>query len=471
VDPSYEPAPHIKLLCEKLEAVERGEITRLMVSAPPRHSKTETVSKKFSSWYLGRHPNDPVILSSYGADLARKSSREVRNIMESERYGYLFPGVTTARYSRAVNDWDLCTPHKGGMRSAGVGGGITGMGAKIFIIDDPFRGRKEAESKTYRESVWEWYTNVARTRLEPGAAIIIIMTRWHQDDLCGRLLKEQAEKWDVVNFKATAEPPRENRETRKLTEDPLGRKPGQALWPWRFDEEALADTKHDVGSRTWEALYQGEPKDPASLIFQRDWFKMYDDVPPECARAGGIDTATSKKTLADYMAMVDVCVDENGYLYCDDAFLERLTVSGFANHVCNEHEIKKYSGIGIEENNAGEAVKQRIDERGRELKVYPPVTGFTTSTDKVIRAMEFQPQVENGTIKFKRGNPKVAALIDHLVDFDGTGGSIDDDVDALGFAIKAAASGVIKPEDIDVEGDDRDFSGGGDRMDQSEMDF
>ena len=324
------------------------------------------------------------------------------------------------------------------MLASGVGGSVTGQGADIFIIDDPVKNHEEAESEVYRAKVWEWYRSVVRTRLEPGASLILIMTRWHQQDLAGKLLEGQND-WEIVNLPAIAEG--EN--------DQLGREEGEALWTKRFDIKALSDIKHDVGSRNWSSLYQGNPQDPETQIIRREWINWYNGtLPPKTKRTAGIDTATSKKTTADNMAMVDVCKDTDNFLYVDDALCEKLSVSAFANHVVTQHKVKKYTKIWLESNNAGEAVKQRIEEVARENTVGVPIQAVATSTDKVVRVMEYQPMIENGTMKFNRNNAKVVKLVDHLVAFDGTGGEVDDDVDGLGFAVKAHRKKEVRITEI-----------------------
>jgi predicted phage terminase large subunit-like protein len=431
----YQDPPHICHLIEKLEEVERGDLRRLMVFEPPRHGKSETISKKFPAWYLGKHPDNNVIMSSYGFTLVRSFSKDVRDLIESRRYKIVFD-ISTADDSRQVKDWDIAG-HTGGLLAQGVGGSITGYGAHLFIIDDPFKDQKEAESQLNRDKVWDWFRSVVLTRLEPNAAIIIVMTRWHQDDLAGRILAEEKltgiKEWEVINFPALA-----------TADDILGRKEGEALWPERYSTDVLLTKKRAVGSRVWSALYQGMPQDPESQKFKREWFEMYDNLPAEIsARGAGADTATSLKSSNDNTSLVDVCRDGKGFLYVEDCFCEKITVSGFAKHLSNQHQIKKYNKVKLEKNNAGEAFKQRIDEVAREesiktgMPVAIPVECEQTSTDKMVRAMEFQPLVENGTLRFKRGHAKIAELIEHLINFDGNGGDIDDDVDALGFAIKA----------------------------------
>lgn len=445
IDRNYLSPPHISYLIKKLEQVEKGIIRYLMIFMPPRHGKSETVSRKFPAWYLGKHPDDNIILSSYAYTLAKGFSKEVRDAIESRLYKTIFP-IGTKDDSRAVNDWDIAN-HKGGMVTSGVGGSITGYGANLLIIDDPFKNQEEAESEVIREKVWEWYRSVILTRLEPGARIILIMTRWHRKDLAGKILEEDAASWDVVDFPAIAE-----------KEDILGRNIGQALWPERYDEKTLAVTKLKVGTRIWNALFQQHPMDIEGSKFKREWFRMYNELPKEAfalRRGGGIDTATSLKSASDNTALVDVCRDKDKFLYVDDVFCEKITVSGFSRYLSNQHKFKRYARVKLESNNAGEAIKQRIDEIGREEGTMPPVVTEATSTDKMVRAMEFQHLVENGTLRFKAGNPKVAALIEHLINFDGKGADIDDDVDALGFAIKAVNSddeGDIQIADWDIRG-------------------
>lgn len=436
-DPSFQVARHHKLIAEKLEAVERGDIKRLILQVPPRHGKSEICSRNFPSWYLGRNPDHNFIVASYAASLSKTFSRKNRDRMEGKRFSVIFPYVKVQQFARSVNEWNIAG-RKGGMISAGVGGGITGHGANIFLIDDPVKNQIEAESKTTQERNYDWFQSVALTRLEPNAAIIIIMTRWNQGDLAGRILGENSDQWEVINIPAVTETEED------VKKDPLGRSIRQCIWPERYDTDYFLNPqkgiKKSVGSRVWYALYQGKPQDPETQIIKREWIKWYSSLPIEHERYGGIDTATSQKTSADHTSLVDVCRDWEGYLYVDDVFLEKPSVYTFANYVNSQHGAKSYVRIKLEKNNAGEAIKQRIDEVGREPKTgtQPPIVAETTTTDKVVRVSSFAHLIENGTLKFKLGNPKVAELVEHLVNFDGKGLDVDDDVDALGFAIKAA---------------------------------
>ncbi len=432
IDRSYDLPPHLQILTRELDKIETGENKRLIVQMPPRHGKSETVSRKFPAYYIGKNPDKNVILSSYGFNLAKSFSREVRDTLETRAYRTVF-NVGTSPDQRAVNDWNVAG-RKGGMLATGVGGATTGYGADLFIIDDPFKNLEEAESELVREKVWGWYQSVVLTRLEPDARIVLVLTRWHRDDLAGRILEDDEDnEWTVINMPALTETEYD------VEVDSLGRGLDEALWKERYSKEVLKKKKPKVGTRIWSALYQQQPQDPAMQKFKREWFQYYDVAPSKLKWGSGIDTATSQKSSADNMAMVTVGKDKDNFLYVEEVFCEKVSVTVFAKYVCAKQSAYKFKKINEESNNAGEAIKQRIVEVARETAMHPmpPIRAIPTSTDKMVRAMEFQHMVENGTLRFNRNNKKVLELIEHLINFDGKGGDIDDDVDALGFAIKA----------------------------------
>jgi predicted phage terminase large subunit-like protein len=259
----------LERLCNALEAVERGELDRLMVFMPPRHGKSEVCSKKFPAWYEGRNPDKEIILSSYAADLAYDFSRIARDTLR-ERGTELW-GVKVSSDSSAVGRWGI-EGKRGGCVAAGVGGPITGRGAHVGIIDDPFKNAEEAASQTIRDKVWEWYRSTFRTRLAPGGAIVLVMTRWHEDDLAGRLIAEMqagGEQWVIIEMQAEAE-----------EGDPLGRAIGETLWPEHGFDKAWAEaTKVAVGSYFWQALYQQRPSPPEGEMLKRGWWKYYKAIP------------------------------------------------------------------------------------------------------------------------------------------------------------------------------------------------
>jgi hypothetical protein len=253
----YEAAPHHRRIARTLEAVERGEIDRLMVTMPPRHGKSEEVTIRFPAWALGRNPKRQIITACYNADLASGFGRSVRNIVSSPAYGNIF-NSRLARDSQAANRWN--TRDGGAYIAAGVGTAITGRGADIFIIDDPLKDRAEAESELRRQAVWDWYTSTAYTRLMPGGAVIIVQTRWHEDDLAGRLLAHQVkggDQWHRLDLPAINER-------------------GEALWPERYPLPALRRIKAAIGPRDWSALYQQSPSPDDGEFFRRGWFDMFE---------------------------------------------------------------------------------------------------------------------------------------------------------------------------------------------------
>lgn len=224
-----------------------------MIFTPPRHGKSELVSRRWPARYLGKFPDRQFISCSYGKDLAADFGRDVRNIIQSQEYKRLFPDVTLAADSSAKDKWHT---NKGGVYlSSGVGGGITGRGADILSIDDPVKDRAEAESLVIRDGVWNWYTSTAYTRLMKGGAVVVTMTRWHEDDLAGRLLAAEetgGDKWTKISL-------------------PAFNADGSALWPERYPVETLRQIEHAIGPRDWGALYEQDPRPLEGGLFKPDF--------------------------------------------------------------------------------------------------------------------------------------------------------------------------------------------------------
>lgn len=255
----WHAAPHLELLSEALAAIEAEPSGRLIVEMPPRHGKSFLVSQWFPTWYLDRHPERRIMLASYEAGFAASWGRRVRNLV-AEHAALL--RVRIADDSSAADRWD--TTEGGGMVTLGVGGPATGKGADVLVIDDPTKNAAEAHSQVYRDNLWEWFQSTAYTRLEPGASAVVLQTRWHEDDLVGRLLEQMSkggDRWTVIRLPALAE-----------GDDPLGRAEGAALWPARYDEMALESIRSSVSDWVWDALYQQRPSAPGGSIFRRDWW-------------------------------------------------------------------------------------------------------------------------------------------------------------------------------------------------------
>lgn len=267
---AWKPARHLLLLQEYILAVVAGEIKRLIVLTPPRHGKSELLSKYTPAWFLGRFPDDRVILASYEADFASSWGRKSRDILEE--HGPEVFDVSVSASSSAANRWDL-HQHSGGMNSVGVGGAITGKGAELFLIDDPVKGPEEAMSKLYRDRAWEWFQSVAYTRLTPTGKIILTMTRWNEDDLAGRILKNATEKWTVLSLPAYAE-----------AGDIMGRAEGDVLWPEKFGPDILGRIENELSAYWWGALYQQHPSPQEGGIIKRNWVRYYKGEPPKCTQ-------------------------------------------------------------------------------------------------------------------------------------------------------------------------------------------
>ena len=301
-DKSYDPNWHHDVIGEYLEKVEKGEIDRLLITLPPRHGKSQLATINFPAWYVGKNPNKNVITASYSGDLAITFGRKVRNLVNSDIYRSVFD-VKLAEDSKSAGTWH--TKQGGAYVAAGVGGAITGKGAHVFIIDDPFKDREQAESEVIREKIWDWYSSVAYTRLEEGGAIVIIQTRWHESDLAGRLLKDNVDNWTHINFPAIAE-----------AEEKF-RKKGEPLWPNKYNKKELLRIKDNIGLYDWSALYQQEPINREAQEFKQEWFKYYEEKDmPKCNIYMTVDPAISKKDRACNSAIMvcGVSADYNMYI-------------------------------------------------------------------------------------------------------------------------------------------------------------
>src|SRR3990167_447055 len=241
MDPSYTTPRHIKAIAEQLEKIERGETTRLIITMPPQRGKSRTVSEMFPAWLLGRNPKRRIVLASYGADLANRNSRAARDLLTDDRWPW--PNVQLDYQTRSVSHWQ--TRDGGYVHAVGVGGPLTGFSSDYLIIDDPFKDDKDSDSPSIRESRWIWFQQVALPRLSPGASVIVFQTRWHPDDMVGRILDSRgARRWTVINFPEIAE---EN--------DPLGRAVGDLLWPERFTKDTHPSIDNgEISTRGWDAM-------------------------------------------------------------------------------------------------------------------------------------------------------------------------------------------------------------------------
>jgi hypothetical protein len=350
---AWQRAAHLELLCSKLEAVERGEIKRLCVLLPPRHGKSEVVSRHFPAWYLGRNPEREIILASYNDTLARDMSRDARRIFR-DAVANLW-GLSLSGESKAVERWQL-EGHAGKFQASGIGGAITGRGGHVAIVDDPEKNLDEAESPTYQRHKWNWYRSTLRTRLAPGGAIVIVATRWGKKDLVGRILDDAekgGEHWDVVCLPALAE---EN--------DLLGRAVGEPLWPERFPLSELEAIKRSLGGRLWNGLYQQDPEeDVEGALWQRE--AMIDayrvtEAPPLIRKVVSIDPSGSGRTSADEVGIgvAGLGRDRHGYVLRD--LSGHYSPQQWAQKAIDAYYDEKADFIVAESNFGGDMVEANI---------------------------------------------------------------------------------------------------------------
>lgn len=417
-------APHLEKLAAVLQSVSEdtanGKPRRVIVMMPPRHGKSEMVSKKFPPWHIGKYPDHEIILGSYTADLALDHSRVARNTLAE--HSDLF-GVSVARDSSAVTRWGIAN-NRGGLFAAGVGGPITGRGAHIGIIDDPVKNAEEAASETVRERIWNWYTTTFYTRLAPGGSVIVVMTRWHEDDLVGRLLQQESEiPWEVIRLSAVAG-----------EDDPLGRKPGEALWPERYPVETLEEIKTTLGSYYWEALYQQNPIRREGGMFKRSWFEIVDSAPASKNAARYWDlAATEEKPGADPDYTVGAkIVEKDGVYYICDIRRERGTPKTIERLVRQTAETDERHTLIYMEQEPGSSGKNTIDHYARNILRGFPFRGDKKTGPKVLNAEVLAAAAEAGNVRLVKGAWN-KEFLDELEAF--PHGRHDDQVDAASGAL------------------------------------
>ncbi len=416
-NPDYQAARHQILLDAHLEAVERGEIDRLMVFMPPRHGKSEKTSKRFPSWYLGRNPKRQVIAASYNSDLATDFGRDVRNIMASNEFAETFPGVSLRQDSRAA---DRMNTNEGGAYFAvGVGTATTGRGAHLGLIDDPFKDRQDADSETQRNRVWDWYRSTFYTRLMPGGAIVLVQTRWHEDDLAGRLLEQQGDQWTVLDLPAISAA-------------------GEALWPEWYDVAALARIKASIGQREWSALYQQQPQPDEGTFFQRGWFNEW-DILPSLRIYGSSDYAVTDGG-GDWTVHRVWGVDSKDNLYRLAGWRGQTPADQWIDAKLDLIEKHKPHAWFGEAGVIQKAVEPMLTKRMRERKVRCRMEWVSSIHDKATRARGFQARASMGNVFFEPG----ADLSEFLVF---PAGKHDDEVDVaslMGRVLDQVHPAIVK---------------------------
>lgn len=406
--PGYKIGPHHRQIAEALMAVERGEIKRLIIQAPPRHGKSMLTSEYFPAWYLGRNPDKYIITATYGQELADDFGRKVRNQIRSDEHRAAFPECKLSEDSQSASRFG--TDDGGSYFALGVGGSATGRGAHIFIVDDPLKGREEADSETYRRRLKDWYASVAYTRLMPGGAIIIMNTRWHEDDLTGWVMAEhQHEDWTVIDLPAIDAQ-------------------GNALWPEQYDAEALERIKKTIGQREWQALYLQKPAPDTGDYFKRDWFKIYDKPPKHLRIYGASDYAVTADG-GDFTEHGVIGLDPEGEVYLLDWWSGQTTSDVWIETQLDMvDKWKPQCWIG-ESGPIRRSVEPFLMRRMKERRSLCRIEWLPSIHDKPTRCRPFQAMAASGMVYLPVKEDWAQRLLRQLLTF--PVGVFDDAVDVL----------------------------------------
>lgn len=440
------PFEHLLLMDEYIMKVAAGDIDRLIISSSVRHGKSELVSHHLPAWWLGRNPDDQIILASYEAKFAASWGRKARDTLNE--YGPQVFGVSVAE-SPAAADWWYVKDHHGVMVCAGMRGGITGKGANLLIIDDPIKDAEQASSAVYRQKVWDWWQATASSRLQPNGKVIVIMARWHEDDLVGRLQTEQGDRWTILNIPAIAE---EN--------DPMHRKVGEALCPEMYDIKALNAKKKELGQYWFASLYQQKPSPAEGLLFKRRNFRYWskletNDILFYILRDGDntrrydagyltlfqtVDVAGSESKKADWTVVATWGLTPNKDLLLLEVVRQKFQTKEVTQFLKDQND--KHNGIPmwIETFGAGAVPYKELQEDGYPVRTLKAEQG--TQQKKWIRAQAAAATYERHAVFHPLEASWLGDYEEELVSFNT--GTYDDQVDVTSYATKLLPTMGVK---------------------------
>jgi predicted phage terminase large subunit-like protein len=439
--PTFISGRHHKIMAAAFERVARGELKRLIINMPPRHTKSEFASYLLPAWFLGRFPHKKVIQTSHTAELAVGFGRKVRNLVDSDVYTNIFPNLSLQVDSKAAGRWN--TSKGGDYFAIGVGGAVTGKGADLLIIDDPHSEQEAALAATNPEvydKVYEWYTSGPRQRLQPGGSIVVVMTRWAQRDLTGQVIKSSAqrggEEWEVIEFPAIMPS-------------------GKPLWPEFWSLEELSALKEELPNSKWQAQYQQNPVGNESAIVKRDWWKIWEeDKPPECDYILQTwDTAFEKHQRADYSAGTTWGIFYNHKdggrpnIILLDTYKKRVEWVDLKRDVLNQYNEWEPDGMLIEKKATGAPLIYELRAMGIPVQEYTPSKG----QDKIARLNSVSDIIASGKVWVPQTR-WAEELVDEIAAF--PSGEHDDLVDATTLALMRFRQGGFlrlptdEPEEI-----------------------
>ena len=428
--PEFIEGKHHKKIAEKFNQIANGKIKRLIINMPPRHTKSEFASFLLPSWMVGRKPNLKIIQSTHTTELAIRFGRKAKNLMDSQEYKEIFK-TRLREDSQAAGKWE--TEQGGEYYAAGVGSAITGRGADLLIIDDP-HSEQDALNVTALERAYEWYTSGPRQRLQPGGAIVVVMTRWNMKDLTGMLLKNQKElksdKWEVIEFPAILPS-------------------GKAVWPEYWKKDELEGVKASISIGKWNAQWMQNPTAEEGSLIKREWWKVWDKphIPPLQHIIQSYDTAFLKKETADYSAITTWGVfypddDSPANLILLDSFKERLEFPELRKEALEQYRYWNPETVIIEGKASGMPLTFELRKMGIPVINYTPSKG----NDKHARVNAVSPLFESGQI-WAPDEKFAEEVIEECASF--PYGDNDDLVDSTTQAIMRFRQGgfITHPED------------------------
>ena len=440
--PTFISGKHHARMARAFERVARGELKRLIINMPPRHTKSEFASYLLPAWFLGNFPHKKVIQTSHTAELAVGFGRKVRNLVDQEVYTTIFPGVGLQADSKAAGRW---ATNKGGDYFAiGVGGAVTGKGADLLIIDDPHSEQEAALAEInpdIYDKTYEWYTSGPRQRLQPGGSIVIVMTRWSKRDLTGQVIKAEAQRggegWEVIEFPALLPS-------------------GNPLWPEFWSLKELAALKNELPNAKWQAQYQQNPVSESSAIVKREWWQMWDkESPPSCDFIlQAWDTAFEKNNRADYSACTtwgvfyqpdDAGIDQANIILLN-AFRDRMEFPELKRRALEQMKDWEPDSVIIEKKASGAPLIYELRAMGVPVQEFTPSKG----NDKISRLNAVSDLFASKRV-WAPGTPWAEEVIDEVASF--PAGEHDDYVDSVSLALMRFRRGGYIRSELDEEDD------------------
>lgn len=418
----YTRMSHTDLICDELQPIAEGEQRFIMIEMPPRHGKSYTITESFPSYYIGKNPFKRVITSAYSETLAKDFGRY--NRLKIKEFGIELFGVGISRTSSNVSDWNVDN-EIGGMLSTGIGGSITGKGADLLIIDDPIKNNQEAQSETIRNKIWSEWEATLSTRLQKGGSVIVVQTRWHEDDLIGRLLERSPRQWRRIRLPAIAED----------EDDLLGRKIGEPLAPMLgYDEEWAEMQKLEVGSKTWASLYQQRPSASEGNLFKREWWQYYDTLPSRIEKTVFSWDLTFKGAEENDYVVGQLWAKAGANYYLIDQVRAKLDFPQTVKQI--EMFCRKYPNVRevlIEDKANGSAVISTLKNK------ISGIIPISPKGSKEARANAITPFIEAGNVYLPNKASFLSDFIEEVSNF--PYGKNDDQVDCMTQAINKMEGG------------------------------